>query len=84
MYTDTSDSLAINNTLGVLTMIAGSATTNIGTLTQSSLQDYRIVLNDDRTISVNVRGFSATSTAMSVSLPTCYVSSPGLYRKTIS
>ena len=79
LYTDTSNSLVINNALGVLTMVAGGVTTNIGTLTQSGFQDCRIVLNDDRTISVSVGGFSATSTAMSASLPTCYVSSPGVY-----
>ncbi|MGX1904042.1 tail fiber/spike domain-containing protein [Enterobacter asburiae] len=79
LYTDTTNSLVINNALGVLTMVAGGVTTNIGTLTQSGFQDCRIVLNDDRTISVNVGGFSATSIAMSASLPTCYVSSPGVY-----
>jgi hypothetical protein len=60
-------------------MVAGGVTTNMGTLTQSGFQDCRIVLNDDRTISVSVGGFSATSTAMSASLPTCYVSSLGVY-----
>lgn len=79
MYTDTSNALVINNALGVLTMVAGGVTTSIGTLTQSGFQDCRIILNDDRTISVSVGGFSATSAAMSASLPTCYVSSPGVY-----
>lgn len=79
LYTDTSNSLTINNALGVLTMVAGGVTTNIGTLTQSGFQDCRIILSDDRTISVNVGGFSATSSAMVAPLPTCYVSSPGVY-----
>ena len=79
LYTDSSNSLTINNALGVLTMVAGGVTTSIGTLTQSGFQDCRIILNDDRTISVSVGGFSATSAAMSASLPTCYVSSPGMY-----
>ncbi|MBA7986536.1 phage tail fiber protein [Enterobacter asburiae] len=79
LYTDSANALVINNSLGVLTMVAGGVTTNIGTLTQSGFQDCRIILSDDRTISVNVGGFSATSTAMGASLPTCYVSSPGVY-----
>ncbi|MCV5104493.1 phage tailspike protein [Escherichia coli] len=79
LSTDTSDSLVINNDHGALTMVAGGVTTNIGTLTQSGPQDCRIVLNDDRTISVSVGAFSVTSIAMSSSLPTCYVSSPGVY-----
>ena len=76
---DLTAALRVNNALGVLTMVAGGVTTSIGTLTQSGYLDCKLILSDDRKVSVSIGAFSVTSTAMSAPLPTCYVTTPGLY-----
>lgn len=79
LSTDTINSLTIKNALGNISLVAGGVTTTIGTITQSGMQDCRINLNDNRTITVRVGGFNVTSAVMPAAIPTSYVNSRGTY-----